>query len=200
MGVASLFDGLPLMAVVSQAASAQSAISMARQSRPDVVLMEARLPDGAGADVCRAILSEQPKVRVLMLSADADRSVVVASIQAGAAGDLLKDIDPARLLEAVGRVASGSSVLDPRLTETALDFMRRGSPSEASGPLSALSEQERQITLLVAEGKTNREIGAELSLSVHTIKGYVSGIFQKLHVGRRSQVAALVARGGRDSS
>ena len=116
---------------------------------------------------------------------------------AGAAGYLLKQTDPERLIEAVERVAAGASLLDPEVTRSALEFMRRGETSLADDSLASLSDQERRILPLIAEGKTNREIGVQLSLSPHTVKTYVSSIFQKLHLARRSQAAAFVGRTGR---
>jgi len=187
------------MNVVAEASTVQQAVALARDTAPDVVLMDVRLPDGDGIDACRAILLERPETRILMLSGYADDDAVIASIQAGAAGYLLKDIQPERLIEAVERVASGASLLDPQVTGRALDFVRHGGQPEARHPFAALSEQERRIAVLIADGKTNRQIGAELSLSPHTIKTYVSNMLQKLHLSGRSQIAVLVASGRGDS-
>jgi len=193
IGLASLFETVSTVTVVAEADSVTQAIAMARQSRPDVVLMDLRLPDGDGVEACRAILAERPETRVVMLTVDDDEDAVLSSVAAGAAGYLLKTVPPSRLIEAVERVASGASVLDPQVTQTALEFMRRGG-NEPGDVLAGLSEQERRIALLVAEGKTNRQIGAELALSPHTVKTYISNMLHKLHLTSRSQVAALVAR------
>ncbi len=196
IGLASLFQTVPSVEVVAEAGSAEEAINEALRTNPDVVLMDVRLPGGDGVEACRAIIAERPQTRIIMLTSYPDEDAVIASIMAGAAGYLLKQTDPERLIEAVERVAAGASLLDPEVTRAALEFMRRGGSSQVDDSLASLSEQERRILPLIAEGKTNREIGAELSLSPHTVKTYVSSIFQKLHLARRSQAAAFVGRAG----
>lgn len=200
IGLASLFHTVPTIDVVGEAGSAEEALSEARRCQPEVVLMDVRLPDGDGVEACRAICSELPQTRVIMLTSYPDEDAVIASIMAGAAGYLLKQTDPERLIEAVERVAGGASLLDPDVTQAALEFMRRGASLHSDESLSALSDQERRILPLIAEGKTNRQIGTELSLSPHTVKTYVSSIFQKLHLARRSQAAAFATRAGRSQS
>ena len=199
IGLASLFQTVSTIEVVGEAASAQEAVLEARRCKPEVVLMDVRLQDGDGVDVCRTICKERPRTRVIMLTSYPDDDAVIASIMAGAAGYLLKQTDPERLIEAVERVAAGASLLDPDVTQAALEFMRRNPNHEPEESLASLSDQERRILPLIAEGKTNREIGQELQLSPHTIKTYVSSIFQKLHLVRRSQAAAFVARTGRSA-
>lgn len=196
IGLASLFQTVPGVEVVAEAGSAEEALTEALRTNPDVILMDVRLPGGDGVEACRAIIAERPQTRVIMLTSYPDEDAVIASIMAGAAGYLLKQTDPERLIEAVERVAGGASLLDPEVTRAALEFMRRGGSSQVDDSLASLSEQERRILPLIAEGKTNREIGAELSLSPHTVKTYVSSIFQKLHLARRSQAAAFVGRAG----
>lgn len=192
IGLASLFQTVPSVDVVAEAGSAEEAMHEAIRTNPDVILMDVRMPGGDGVEACRAILSERPQTRVIMLTSYPDEDAVIASIMAGAAGYLLKQTDPERLIEAVERVASGASLLDPEVTRTALDFMRRGGSTQTDDSLSSLSDQERRILPLIAQGKTNREIAAELLLSPHTVKTYVSSIFQKLHLARRSQAAAFI--------
>ncbi len=194
IGLASLFRTVPGIQVVGEAGSASDAIDVARDTHPDVILMDVRLPDSDGVDACRTIISERPETRVVMLTSYADEDAVIASIMAGAAGYLLKQTDPERLIEAVQKVAGGASLLDPEITKAALEFMRSGAGAHGDDALGALSDQERRILPLIAEGKTNREIGAALSLSPHTVKTYVSSIFQKLHLTRRSQAAAYATR------
>lgn len=194
IGLASLFQTVPSVEVVAEAGSADEAFSEALRTHPDVVLMDVRLPDGDGVEACRSILAELPQTRIIMLTSYPDEDAVIASIMAGAAGYLLKQTDPERLIEAVERVAAGASLLDPDVTRAALEFMRRGGSAHLDDSLATLSDQERRILPLIAEGKTNREIGAELTLSPHTVKTYVSSIFQKLHLARRSQAAAFVGR------
>lgn len=194
IGLASLFHTVSTIEVCCEAGSAEEAIERAHACKPDVVLMDVRLPDGDGVEACRAIISELPQTRIIMLTSYPDEDAVIASIMAGAAGYLLKQTDPERLIEAVERVAAGASLLDPEVTQAALEFMRRGATPQAGDLMTGLSDQERRILPLIAEGKTNREIGAQLSLSPHTVKTYVSSIFQKLHLARRSQAAAFVTR------
>jgi two-component system, NarL family, response regulator DevR len=200
IGLASLFQTVADMEVVAEAGSADEAIAEARRTEPDVILMDVRLPEGDGVEACRAICAERPETRVLMLTSYPDDDAVIASIMAGAAGYLLKQTDPERLIEAVERVASGASLLDPEVTRTALEFMRRGGGGQVKDSMAALTDQERRILPLIAEGKTNREIAVDLSLSPHTVKTYVSSIFQKLHLARRSQAAAFVTRTATASS
>jgi len=199
IGLSSLFRTVSTVNVVAEAGTVQQAVALARHTAPDVVLMDVRLPDGDGMDACRAILRARPETRILMLSGYTDDDAVVASIQSGAAGYLLKGIEPEQLIEAVERVASGASLLDPQVTETALEFMRRGGRPDAQHPFAALSDQQRRIAVLIADGKTNRQIAAELSLSPHTIKTYVSSMLHKLRLSRRSQIAALMVRRRGDS-
>ncbi len=195
LGLATLFKAQRRFAVVGQAGSAAQAVAEARRCRPDVVIMDIRLPDGSGVEVCREIRSERPQTAVLMLTSYADEDAVVASIMAGAAGYLLKQVPPSQLVHAVETVARGGSLLDPAVTRSVLGWMQRVGDS-AADPLAqaGLSEQERKILPLIADGKTNREIAAELCLSERTVKSYVSNILQKLKLSRRTEAAAFVAR------
>jgi two-component system, NarL family, response regulator DevR len=192
LGLTSLFANLRHFAVVAEAETANGAVEAARQHRPDVVIMEVRLPDGSGVDACRQIRSERPTTRVVMLTSFADDDAVVAAILAGASGYLLKQSEPERLVAAVESAAAGGSLLDPAVTDTVLRWMR--GTASAGGTANRLSAQERKILPLIAEGKTNREIGAELYLSEHTVKTYVSSLLKKLQLSRRAEAAAYVAR------
>ena len=194
LGLAALFATVPRLSVVGEAGTIAEAVAQARQLEPTVVVMDVRLPDGSGVEACREIRSERPDTRVIMLTSYADRDAVVASIMAGAAGYLLKQTEPERLIEAVKTVAEGGSLLDPTITESVLDWMRTLGPQGANDPLAGLSEQQRRILPLIAEGKTNREIAAELYLSEHTVKTYVSTILQKLQLTRRAEAAAYIAQ------
>ncbi len=194
LGLRALFETVPQFVVVGEAGTVAEALVAARQGQPDVVVMDVRLPDGSGVEACREIRSERPRTRVLMLTSYADEDAVVASIMAGAAGYLLKQSDPDRLIEAVEIVARGGSLLDPAVTQTVLQWIQRLGTRAIEDPLLALSDQERRILPLLAEGKTNREIAAELYLSEHTVKTYVSNILQKLHLSRRAEAAAFIAR------
>lgn len=194
LGLAALFGTARNIAVVGEAGTAAEAVAAARRERPEVALMDVRLPDGSGVEACREIRAELPETRVVMLSSFADEDAVVASILAGASGYLLKHSDPEGLLAAVEVAARGGSLLDPAVTDTVLQWMRGQGKAATGGPLGALSEQERSVLLLVAEGKTNREIGAALYLSEHTVKSYVSSILKKLGLKRRAEAAAYIAR------
>jgi two-component system response regulator DevR len=192
MGLTTLFTNLRHFAVVAEAGTAESAIAEAQTHTPDVVIMDVRLPDGNGVDACRQIRSDNPTTRVVMLTSFADEDAVIASILAGASGYLLKQSAPERLVSAVETAAAGGSLLDPAVTDTVLNWMRG---TVASGePHNRLSEQERKILPLIAQGKTNREIGAELFLSEHTVKTYVSSLLKKLQLARRAEAAAYIAR------
>ena len=169
-------------------------MALAKRRRPNVVIMDVRLPDGSGVDACRQIRSERPTTRVVMLTSFADDDAVVAAILAGASGYLLKQSEPERLVAAVESAAAGGSLLDPAVTETVLRWMR--GTASAGGPASRLSEQERKILPLIAEGKTNREIGGELYLSEHTVKTYVSRILAKLGCANRTQAAIIAHDAG----
>ena len=193
VGLAALLATVPTFAVVGQASTAAEAMVAARRTHPDVVVMDVRLPDGSGIDVCRAIRAEREATRVLMLSSFTEDDAVVGSILAGASGYLLKSTEPDRLIEAIEQVARGESLLDPRVTAAVLERLRRA-PAGDAGPLAVLSEQERRIVPLIADGKTNRQIADMLYLSEHTVKSYVSAILKKLRLARRAEVAALVAR------
>jgi two-component system, NarL family, response regulator DevR len=194
IGLATLFRTVPHFLVIGEAGTVAEAVAQARQCAPDVVLMDVRLPDGSGIEACRQIRSERPEARVLMLTSYSDEEAVIASIMAGAAGYLLKDTDAEELIEGIEAIARGSSLLDPAVTQTVLSWMQRPSTQVSSDPLAELSEREREILPLIAEGKTNREIALRLSLSEHSVKSYVSNILQKLHLARRAEAAAFMAR------
>lgn len=200
MGLATLFGTVAHVLLVGQAGTAAQAVAEVRRCQPDVVIMDVRLPDGSGIEACREIRSERPQTRVVMLTSYPDEDAVVASIMAGAAGYLLKQSEPEQLIEAVENVARGGSLLDPAVTHTVLQWMQRLGSPDAGDPLSGLSEQERNVLRLLAEGKTNRDIAATLYLSEHTVKTYVSNILQKLHLSRRAEAAAFIARRRRSES
>ena len=193
IGLAALFGTVPGFVVVGEAGTAAEAIVQARRHRPDVVVMDARLPDRSGAEACRAIREERAETRVVMLTSYSDESSVVDAIQAGAAGYVLKGLPPDQLVEAIETVAAGGSVLDPGVTSLVFGRLRNGGGDE-SEPLANLPERDRRLLRLIGEGKTNREIAAQLLMSEHTVKSYVSSILRKLQVGRRAELAAFVAR------
>lgn len=192
-GLRALLRRRDELVVAGEADSVASAIEAARATQPDVVIMDVRLPDGTGVQACREIRAERPNTKVIMLTSYADDEAVLASIMAGASGYLLKQTRGQDLLDAIGRVLRGESLLDPVVTSRVLERVRsagQGKPDE----LSLLSEQERKILDLIAEGKTNKEIAEDVFLSDKTVKNYVSSILSKLDLRRRSEAAAFIAR------
>ncbi len=192
MGLRTLLERRPGLSVVSEAASVAESIRAAKQSQPDVVIMDIRLPDGNGVEACREILEANPDTRVIMLTAFADDEALFGSILAGASGYMLKQTRGQSVADAIERVARGESLLDPGVTDKVLERMRRLAAGEKD-EMATLSPQERKILALIAEGKTNKEIAEEVFLSDKTVKNYVSSILSKLNVRRRSQAAAFMA-------
>jgi DNA-binding NarL/FixJ family response regulator len=180
------------LTVVGEADSVSSAIAEANRVRPDVIVMDVRLPDGSGIEACRDIREEWPETKVLMLTSYADDEAVLAAIMAGASGYLLKQTRSQDLVNAIRRIAAGESLLDPGVTAKVMERVRSGAAADAE--LALLSEQERRILDLIAEGKTNKEIAQEVYLSDKTVKNYVSSILSKLNLHRRSEAAAFIAR------
>ncbi len=180
--------------IVGQAATVQEAIAEAARTTPDVIVMDVRLPDGSGIEACRTIRESRPETKVLMLTSYADEDAVFASILAGAAGYVLKQTRGRDLGEAIAAVARGDSLLDVAVTQKVLDRVRSAANRKPDDPLDTLTEQEQKILHLIAEGKTNKQIAGEVFLSDKTVKNYVSSILRKLHLTRRSEAAAFIAR------
>src|SRR6185436_11999088 len=193
-GLVALLDRRPGFQVVAQAGSVQEAIAQARVQRPDIVVMDVRLPDGSGVEACREIRAELPETRVIMLTSFPDDEAVLSAIVAGASGYLLKQIRARDLVAALEAVGRGESLLDPAVTERVLERVRRIAKGESNDELSVLTPQEQKILMLVAEGKTNKEIATDVFLSDKTVKNYVSSILSKLNLERRAQAAAFVAK------
>lgn len=176
--------------VIAEAATAAAAVTAARQHKPDVVLLDIRLPDGSGLEACRQILKDRPETQVLILTSFSNDSLVYEAVIAGAKGYLMKEVDPLGLMEAIENAAAGRSVLTPDVTARVLRLLRGRDPAEGVD-LAVLSPQERRVLALVAEGRTNKEIGDQLTLSENTVKNYLVSVFEKLKVKRRSQAAAV---------
>jgi DNA-binding NarL/FixJ family response regulator len=193
-GLVALLDRRAGFEVVAQAGTVAEAIEQAHRHRPDIVVMDVRLPDGSGIEACREIRAELPGTRVVMLTSYPDEEAVMSAIIAGASGYLLKQIRARDLVAALETVGRGESLLDPAVTEKVLERVRRMASGEMTDELSALTAQERKILMLVAEGKTNKEIAADVFLSDKTVKNYVSSILSKLDLERRAQAAAFVAK------
>ncbi|MGP8163119.1 MAG: response regulator [Acidimicrobiales bacterium] len=182
------------IAVVGEASTAAEALARIATIRPDVAILDVRLGEGEtdGIAVCREIRSAHPEIACLMLTSFADDEALFAAIMAGAAGYLLKEVRGRDIVGSVKRAARGESLLDPALTQKLIDRMRTGGPEDER--LARLTARERRVLDLVAEGKTNREIGAELYLAEKTVKNYVSNILSKLGMQRRTEAAVFAAR------
>ncbi|WP_438874195.1 response regulator [Streptomyces calidiresistens] len=180
--------------VVGEAGTAADALARIPAARPDVAVLDVRLPDGSGVEVCREIRSRDEGIQCLMLTSYADDEALFDAIMAGASGYVLKAIRGSELLSAVRDVAAGKSLLDPVATQRVLERLRDGGAARGDERLGRLTEQERRILDLIGEGLTNRAIGERLHLAEKTIKNYVSSLLAKLGMERRSQAAAYVAR------
>jgi DNA-binding NarL/FixJ family response regulator len=195
LGLRTLFSEAGGFEVVGEAGTMAEAISKARELDPDVILMDVRLPDGSGVEACREIRTQRPQTCVLFLTSYADDAAVLATILAGAQGFLLKEVGSDELLRAVRTVAGGQSILDPAVTQRVLARVQTLWSSTSTDPKGeALSPQEHRVLALVAEGKTNKEIAVALNLSEKTVGNYLSNVFQKLNISRRSQAAVYFTR------
>jgi DNA-binding NarL/FixJ family response regulator len=194
IGLAALLDREAGFRVVGEASSGVEAVELVRQHRPDVVVMDIRMPDGSGTDACRRITSELPGTAVVMLTSYADEAALFASIAAGASGYVLKRIGSRELVDAVRAVAAGQSSLDPAVTGSVLNRLRKAQQLEEGGAFADLTEQERRVLARLAQGSSNREIAATLDLAEKTVRNYVSSILGKLALTSRSQAAGFAIR------
>ncbi|AWB90764.1 response regulator [Aeromicrobium chenweiae] len=193
-GLRDLLEQEPDIEVVGESGLAQDAAVRIPQVKPHVAVLDARLPDGSGVDVCRDVRSADPEIAVIILTSYDDDDALFAAIMAGAAGYVLKQVRGTDLVDAVRRVAAGQSLLDPAVTQRVLSRIREGRPAE--DPLASLTKQERRILTLIGEGLTNRQIAAEMFLAEKTVKNYVTQLLSKLGLERRTQAAVLVTRHG----
>ncbi|GAB1819708.1 response regulator [Herbidospora sp. RD11066] len=191
-GVAALLESEDDIEVVGEAGTAAAAGARIPALRPDVAILDVRLPDGDGVKVCREVRSQVPGLACLMLTSYADDDALFEAVMAGAAGYVLKQIHGSDLVGAVRTVAAGQSLLDPQTTASMLHRLR--DQAGRTDPLAALSDQERTILELIGEGLTNRQIGERMYLAEKTVKNYVSNLLAKLNMQRRTQAAALAAR------
>jgi two-component system response regulator DevR len=191
-GLRELLESTGDIEVVGESGLAAEATARIPTLRPDVAILDGRLPDGSGIDVCRDIRSVDPSINALILTSYDDDEALFAAILAGASGYVLKQINGHDLIDTVHRVAAGQSLIDPALTARVLDRVRNGAPSQPE--LADLTEREREILGLIAEGMTNRQIGERLFLAEKTVKNYVSSLLAKLGLERRTQAAVLAAR------
>src|SRR3954470_16807409 len=191
-GLRELLESEGDIEVIGESSLAQEAARRIPALRPDVAVLDGRLPDGSGIDVCRTVRSTHPEIAALILTSYDDDEALFSAIMAGAAGYVLKQVRGNDLLETVRRVAAGQSMLDPAVTQQVLDRLRRGPEDDPA--LAPLTPQERRILELIGEGMTNRQIAAEMYLAEKTVKNYVSAMLAKLGFERRTQAAVFAAK------
>jgi DNA-binding NarL/FixJ family response regulator len=191
-GLIDLLQAAGDIEVVGESGSAQEATRRIPALRPDVAVLDARLPDGNGIDVCRDVRAVDSTIKGLILTSYEDDEALFAAIMAGASGYVLKQIRGTDLVDAVRRIAAGQSMLDPAVTQRVLERIRHG--VEEPGELKSLTEQERRVLVYVAEGLTNREIAAKMFLAEKTVKNYMSSVLAKLGLERRTQAAVLATK------
>jgi two-component system response regulator DevR len=194
-GLRALLESDLTVEVIGDAGSADEAVATAAATKPDVVVMDVRMPGRSGIEACRDIRAQREQTRVLILTSFADDEALFSAIMAGASGYVLKQIHGSDLLDAIHRVAHGESLLDPTVTGRVLARIRGDvTAGDEDGGVEQLTPQERRIIGLVAEGMTNRQIGERVHLAEKTVKNYVSNILMKLDLSRRAEVAAFMAR------
>jgi two-component system, NarL family, response regulator DevR len=191
-GLRELLEAEDDLVVVGEASTAEEALTRIPGIRPNVAVLDVRLPDGDGVEVCREIRSNNPEIHCLMLTSFADDEALFSAILAGAAGYVMKQVRGTDLVDAIRRVAQGQSLLDPAVTARVLERLR--TPQAPEDELASLTDQERRILDLIAEGLTNRQIGERMYLAEKTVKNYVSNVLMKLGMSRRSEAAAYAAR------
>jgi DNA-binding NarL/FixJ family response regulator len=191
-GVRELLESDDGVEVVGEAGTAEEALGRIPATSPNVAILDVRLPDGDGVEVCREIRSRHPEIQCLMLTSFADDEALFSALMAGAAGYVLKQVKGDDLLDSVRRVAAGQSLLDPQVTARVLERLRRG--PEEDERLARLTDQERRILELLADGKTNRQIAEALFLAEKTVKNYVSNLLMKMGMQRRTEAAVYAAR------
>jgi two-component system, NarL family, response regulator DevR len=191
-GIRDVLESEPDITVVGEAGTAAEALARVPAVKPDVAILDVRLPDDDGVSVCRELRSKLPNLACLMLTSFGDDEALLSAIMAGASGYLLKQVRGSDIVGAVRTVAAGGSMLDPRMTATVIQRLRE--PPSGDDPIAGLSEQERRVFDLIGDGLTNRQIGEQMYLAEKTVKNYVSGVLAKLGMQRRTQAAALAGR------
>ncbi|MCC7117599.1 MAG: response regulator transcription factor [Anaerolineales bacterium] len=190
LGLKALLEHYPQFSVVGEASSAREALEKVETFKPDVVVMDIRLPGISGIEACEQIVGQYPAVKVIMLTSYAEDEMLFAAIRAGASGYILKQIGSDDLIKALDSVGRGEALLDPAVTQRVFQEMRRAGKSQEASAFANLSQQEKHVLLLVSEGKTNREIAKSLYLGEGTVRNYVSSILSKLNVNNRAEAAA----------
>lgn len=191
LGLKAALEDRPELTVVGEAGTAAAGLAAVEALKPDVVLLDLRLPDRPGTAACREITQRHPHVRVLMLTSSTDERNVHEAISAGAHGYLLKDNDGGTLVAAITQVAAGRSILDPSLADQVVRLVKHHPGMTAAERIKTLSSQEQRVVKLLAGGLTNKEIGEQLGLTEKTVKNYLATVFDKLGISRRAQAAAL---------
>jgi two-component system response regulator DevR len=194
LGLKSLLSHYPKFEVVAEASNAEEAIRQAKTYKPDVIVMDIRLPGKSGIEATREIIAKQPETKVIMLTTFADDELLFDAISAGASGYVLKQIDSGELIVALDRIGRGESLLDPAVTQQVFKRMRETTRKAETEAFSALTEQELKVLAQVAQGKRNKEIAAEVFLSEKTVRNYVSSILSKLGLATRSEAAAYAVK------
>jgi two-component system response regulator DevR len=195
-GIAELLNAVPGFEIVGEAGTAGQALPRVLASRPDVAILDARLPDGSGIDVCREIRSALPSTYCLILTSYDDEEAVLSAVLAGASGYVLKEVRTSGLVDAIQQAAQGRSLINPAVIAQVMDRVREGSPTD--NRLAALTTREREVLALIAEGLSNRQICARMFLAEKTVKNYVSSLLGKLGMERRTQAAVFGAEVGKD--
>ena len=193
IGLRTVLNNNQGITVVGEAGTKVAAVRAVNRLRPDIVLMDVRLPDGSGVEACRDILAKYPATRVIFLTSFTDDDSVLAAVLAGAQGYILKNIDSSLLIRSIHSVCKGQSILNPAVTQRAQYWIKAQPALAGSVQRQSLSPQEERVLALVAEGLTNKEIGAALQLSDKTVKNYLANMFQKLRISRRAQAATFFA-------
>lgn len=194
MGLKAFIDAEEDLEVVAEAAGGAAAVALARTLKPDVVVMDIRMPDGSGIDACRDLRNDSPATRVIMLTSYSDDQALFSSILAGAAGYLLKQTPAKELIASIRSVGAGKALLDPEVTLQVLERVRNAGVESHDPKLAHLSPTEERILDKIAEGMTNGQIAGEIHLSEKTVKNYVSSILRKLDVNRRAEAATYITR------
>ena len=196
MGIKNLLSRNPMLSVVGEAGTLQEALERAATLQPDIIIMDVRLPDGSGVEACHRIHQDYPDIKIIMLTSFPDEDVVIESILAGASGFVLKEIKGNSLVEAVEKVSRGESLLDSTVTGKVLEYMKtsKDKKNKEDDLSQVLTPQELKVLALVAEGKTNKEIGEKMFLSGRTVRNHLSRVMHKLNLSNRAQAAAFYAR------
>ena len=194
VGLRTVLHNRQGITVVGEAGSRADAVRVAKRLKPDIILMDVRLPDGSGVEACRDILARHPATRVIFLTSFADDEFALAAVLAGAQGYVLKNIDADLLVQSIHAVFKGQSLLSPALTQRALNWVKAGSAQVGPVRKQSLAPQEERVLALVADGLTNKEIAATMQLSDKTVKNYLSNMFQKLQISRRAQAATFFVK------